>query len=112
MLVDEYGPRSAFLQQLAVAHVGSRRLTGVGIFVDLSLPRNAPRVDSINSELSAVCSASLAPPVDLVGFTLFIRGGVISLLEGYTYGDVAWPDGPMDEWLMLDAVNVPHQKAK
>lgn len=27
-----------------------------------------------------------------VGFALFIRGGKISTLEGYTFGDEQWPD--------------------
>jgi hypothetical protein len=40
---------------------------------------------------------------DLVGFTLFIDGGFMTSFEGYTFGDVRWPDGSMEEWLNFDA---------
>jgi len=49
---------------------------------------------------------------DLVGFTLFIRAGVVSFLEGYTHGDVAWPEGLMEDWLIVDAAEAQHQKVK
>ncbi|HZK91284.1 MAG TPA: hypothetical protein VFC56_14155 [Stellaceae bacterium] len=112
MLLAECGPASAFLRQLALARADKRRLTGVGIFVDLSLPESVPRVDRANTELSTGYRTSFPAPADLVGFTLFIREGVLSFLEGYTYGDVAWPLEPMEDWLILDPVGAPHQKAK
>jgi hypothetical protein len=112
MLVMEYGPASNFLRQLGVARVNKRRPTGVGIFIDLSVPQGAPRVDRINAELSAGYRTSFAAPADLVGFTLFIRDGLVSFLEGYTYGDAAWPEEPMEAWLILDPLEAPHQKAK
>ena len=28
------------------------------------------------------------------GFILFLRGGAIACLEGYTYGDDSWPEHP------------------
>ena len=91
------------MDQLAGARVSSRRTTGVGIFVNLVLAENANRVDDINSEISEDCATSLAAPCDRVGFTLFIRGGYLSFLEGYTFGDVKWPDDLMEKWLVLDA---------
>src|SRR5438876_6826678 len=98
MLVKQYGPSSVFLDQLAGARVDRRRMTGVGVFVDLSVAENVDRVDEINSDLSATYPTSLPPPCDLVGFTLFIRNGYLSLLEGYTFGDVKWPDALMQKW--------------
>ena len=112
MLSAEYGPASGFSRQLAVAHVDKRRLTGVGIFVDLSVPQTAVRIDGVSAELSAGYRTALPAPADLVGFTLFIRAGVVSFLEGYTYGDAAWPEGPMEDWLIVDVAEAPHQKAK
>jgi len=56
------------------------------------------------SEISESYPTSLAPPCDLVGFTLFIRSGHLSFLEGYTFGDVKWPDDLMGKWLVLDPV--------
>lgn len=103
MLVKQYGPRSPFLDQLAVARVEHRRMTGVGIFVDLSIAGEAGRVDRIDTEISADYRTRLDAPCDLVGFTLFVRKGFLSFLEGYTFGDVKWPDELPEEWLILDA---------
>ncbi len=112
MLVKEYGPASRFLDQLAGAHVEKRRMTGVGVFIDLVIGGNAERVDKINGDVTEFYSTSLLPPADTVGFTLFIRDGSLSFLEGYTFGDVAWPEEPMEEWLIFDSVEASHQKAK
>ena len=112
MLSAEYGPASGFSRQLAVARVDKRRLTGVGIFVDLSVPQTAARIDGVNAELSADYRTTLPAPADLVGFTLFIRAGVVSFLEGYTHGDVAWPEGLMEDWLIVAAAEPQHQKVK
>ncbi|HWD58335.1 MAG TPA: hypothetical protein VG308_08665 [Stellaceae bacterium] len=112
MIIGEYGPATLFLRQIGVAQIDKRRLTGVGVFVDLSIPRSAPRVDAISAELSAGFRTSFSTPADVVGFTLFIRDGAVSFLEGYTYGDAVWPEEPLDEWLILDPVEAPHQKAK
>lgn len=76
-------------------------MTGVGVFVNLLLAGNADRVDEINSEISEAYPTSLAA-CDLVGFTLFIRGGYLSFLEGYTFGDVKWPEELMEKWLVLN----------
>jgi hypothetical protein len=102
MLVKQYGPASTFLEQLAVAQVSKRRMSGVGVFVDLFLAGNADSVDEINSEISEGYLTLLDPPCDLVGFTLFIREGYLSFLEGYTFGDVKWPSDRLEKWLLLD----------
>jgi hypothetical protein len=112
MLVKEHGPSSRFLSQLASARVGKRRMTGGGVFVDLVVADSAHRVDKANGDVTEFYSTSLPPPADSVGFTLFIRGGYLSFLEGYTFGDVAWPKEPMEDWLVLHPVEAPHQKAK
>src|SRR5260370_15287738 len=85
MLVKQYGATSPFLDQLAGARVDRRRMTGVGVFVNLLLAGNADRVDEINSEISEGYSTSLAAPCDLIGFTLFIRCGYLSFLDGYIF---------------------------
>jgi hypothetical protein len=103
MLVKQYGPHSAFLDQLAVTRVEQRRMTGVGIFVDLLIPGEVNCVDQINTEISEDYPTRLGPPCDLVGFTLFIRKGYLSFLEGYTLADVQWPDELMENWLVFDA---------
>ncbi len=104
MLIKQYGPNSSFLDQLAVARVENWRMTGVGIFVNLMIPGEAARVDAVDTEISEGYRTSLDAPCDLIGFTLFIREGCLSFLEGYTFGDVKWPDELLDKWLVLDAV--------
>jgi len=105
MLVKRYGQRSSFLDQLAVARVQNRRMTGVGIFVNLLIPERAARVDEIDTEISECYRTLLSAPRDLIGFTLFIREGHLSFLEGYTFGDAKWPDDAMEDWLILDPVS-------
>ena len=101
MLIKEYGSDSALLDQLASAKVEVREMTGTGYYADLSLSGDAPRVDDINGDASGACKTSLQPPCDLVGFTVFIRGGYLSWFEGYTFGDVKWPDDPLDKWVII-----------
>jgi hypothetical protein len=103
MIVKQYGPRSPFLNQLAATGVKDRRFTGVGFFVDLLIAGKASCVDQINTEISEDYRTHLNTPCDLVGFTLFIRKGYLSFLEGYTFGDVKWPDEMMEKWVVFDA---------
>ena len=103
LLVKEYGPHSLFLDQLGASYFDVRHMTGVGYYVELQIVGNAARVDGVNEELSDAYSTSLNPPCDLVGFTLFIRDGYLSSFEGYTFGDVRWPEEPMEDWLIVDA---------
>ena len=103
MLVKQYGAVSPFLDQLAAAGVEKRRMTGAGVFVDLQMAGNAGRVDQVNSEISEAFPTRLPSPLDIVGFTLFIRSGCLSFLEGYTFGDADWPNEPLQEWLVLPA---------
>jgi hypothetical protein len=104
MLAEQYGPDAPFLAQLAVAKVENRRSTKVGIFVDLRIAGSAERVDQIDTEISAGYRTRLDPPRDLVGFTLFIRQGYLSFLEGYTFGNARWPREPMENWMVLERV--------
>jgi hypothetical protein len=103
MIVKQYGLGSPFMDQLAGAGVEKRRMTGMGIFVDLLVAENVGRVDAIDCEITEAYRTSLPSPRDLVGFTLFIRGGYLSFLEGYTFGNEAWPKEAMEDWLIFDA---------
>jgi hypothetical protein len=109
MLVKQCRPSSPFLDQLEAVQVVRRRTTGVGIFVDLLVAGN-PDTKQTNGEITQFYKTLLAFPADYVGFTLFIRDGCLSLLEGYTFGDAKWPDEPMEKWLMLEVIEVAGQK--
>jgi hypothetical protein len=111
MLIGTYGPGGPFLDQLAVAGVQGREFSGVGVFVELRVPDAVAPVDKINTEISEDYRTRLESPGDLVGFTLFIRNGYLDMLEGYTLGDVKWPEKPMENWLILDDIGVAKKKA-
>lgn len=103
LIMKEYGPKSPFLDQLAAVQRTPQQMTGKGFYLDLLLPQSTKAIDKQNAELSVDCRTSLGEPYDLVGFTLFIRDGLLSFLEGYTFGPFPWPAEPMEEWLILDA---------
>ena len=81
----------AIRQQMAHALVGRRELSGIGFFTHFIVPLDAPvRRDLPNMELRGV-AAELPGVQHGAGFVLFIRAGVIKMLEGYTY-DEPWPE--------------------
>jgi hypothetical protein len=102
MLVKQYGPQSPFLEQLATARVETRRITEVGVFIDLAIAEKAAGLDEINEEISVGYQTLLAPPRDLVGFTLFIREGYLNFLEGYTFANAKWPEEAIEKWIIFD----------
>ena len=102
LLVRDFGASTPLLDQLASAKFDMRHMTGTGFYVDLLVPESAPRLDKTNAEPSEAYKTSLAPPCDRVGFTLFIRDGCLSSFEGYTFGDVRWPDEPIKNWVVLE----------
>ena len=86
----------ALRDQVAVAEVREREFTGVGFFTYFFLRPGAHRV----SLPDGVVYPPLIGEVDLqsenlrhgAGFVLFVKGGQLHLLEGYTKAGEAWPD--------------------
>lgn len=77
-------------RQLSLATVSERKFTGVGFFTNLVIPSDAPvKRDLPNMEIGDV-GAEFPNVKHGAGFLLFIRDGVVSWLEGYTYGE-NWP---------------------
>jgi hypothetical protein len=92
MLAKSGEPFDTIRDQLANASVSSRQFTGAGFFTHFAIPSVAPvRRDLASTEIADV-GAQIPGLQHGAGFVLFIRDGVISLLEGYTYGDAAWPE--------------------
>lgn len=89
-------PFTTLREQLAHASISSRELTGVGFFTHFAVPHEAPvRRDLASAELLDV--GARIPEIEHgAGFILFVRDGVISMLEGYTYGNTPWPDSISD----------------
>jgi hypothetical protein len=77
--------------QLRAAATLSREFTGCGFSTHFAVPESMPRVNGRhNFEIFDVV-ADVAGLVAGAGFILFIRDGVLSFLEGVTYGDEEWP---------------------
>jgi hypothetical protein len=104
MLSNEFGTDCPLIPRLELLDTESRTMTGTGYFVYFSNAEELPRLNSLNTELSTDYRTSRDAPCDVVGFTLFIRKGVLSSFEGYAFGDVKWPDEPIEIWLLVNAV--------
>jgi hypothetical protein len=103
MLVGKFGSSLPLLDRIPSLEFEARHMTGTGYYVDFSNAKDLPRLDTLNTELSEDLRTNLPPPCDVMGFTLFIRDGYLTSFEGYTFGDVGWPDEPMENWLIFDA---------
>ncbi|WP_293899612.1 hypothetical protein [Phenylobacterium sp.] len=88
LIVESYPRhREQLAAQLANARIVSRRMSGVGFFLtfegdDLSLTLANFELGDVHAELEGLENGA--------GFILFIRGGRIDGLQGYTYGE-HWP---------------------
>ena len=92
MMLDKPGKEfEAIRQQLAHATVGARKFSGVCFFTDFVVPSDASVCrDLPNMEIGGV-GAEFPDLKHGAGFVLFIRDGVVSMLEGFTY-DEPWSD--------------------
>ncbi len=82
--------------QLTLAKVKSRQFTGKGFFTNFeSAVDSSSAVTPANFELADIAGKVSGTPC---GFILFIRGGFVSFLEGFTYGEDPWPEnsGPIE----------------
>ena len=79
-------------EQYKDASVIEREFTGVGFYSTFQTSPKSPRLEIKHSiQLCGVIGQIDELPHG-VGFVLFIKGGVIDCLEGFTYGDVKWPE--------------------
>lgn len=88
--------------QFECVSVCDRELTGAGFFLYLSVSDEAPRI--IDSKVSFNFGDVFADIEDLkygAGFVLFVKDGVLDMLEGYSY-DEPWPDTPKLNSLSYD----------
>jgi hypothetical protein len=93
LILDKPGePFDTAREQLACAIVSDRQFTGAGFFAHFALPPDAPvRRDLPDATIGDV-GAQFPTLENGAGFLLFMRGGVITMLEGYTYDEA----GPTD----------------
>ncbi len=92
LLIGDDSKFSTLREQLKTATVADRKNTGSGFYVDFFIPQNAQRISANPSfEISDVIGKLNDGKLD-VGFVLFIKNGVLSMLEGFTYGSDEWPE--------------------
>jgi hypothetical protein len=77
-------------EQYRVANVVEREQTGTGFFVTFAVPLGTARLDEGASLEIGDVAARIKGLQPGAGFVLFVRGGAIEWLEGYSY-DEPWP---------------------
>ena len=76
--------------QLSMCSLGRRELTGGGFFSSLIVAPKCPRTPKLNFQFGDVV-AKVDGLKHGAGFLLFIRDGLLGMLEGYAY-DETWPE--------------------
>jgi hypothetical protein len=77
-------------KQICALRITERKMTGVGFFTDFSLPDDVPKLpDEASFHISDV-AADINGLKHGAGFVLFVKQGVVYMLEGFTY-DEPWP---------------------
>lgn len=79
-------------EQYKDAIVTEREFTGVGFFSTFHICDKSPKLKFDHSIQICDVIGQLDEIPHGVGFVLFITGGVIDFLEGFTYGDQKWPE--------------------
>jgi len=78
-------------EQLKLCKSAVREFTGVGFYVEFTLPQNIPGVrDCPSFEISDVIG-DIAGVNNGVGFVLYVENGRLNVLEGFTYDEI-WPE--------------------
>jgi hypothetical protein len=78
-------------QQAKQLEVSSREMTGVGFYTEFVVPPDLPRVPGSPTFKLGDVNGTANNVSNGLGFLLYVKDGVLSMLEGYTY-DEPWPD--------------------
>ena len=79
--------------QLALALVRKREFTGSGFFTSLWLPADVGAASIADGVVDFADVHAEIPELRYgAGFVLFLKGGRLDLLEGYTRGGEPWPE--------------------
>jgi hypothetical protein len=89
LLAGDHAVLAALRAQAARARLTSRENTGVGFHCCLEVPPDVPLVTPADFELGDV-DATIEGLEHGAGFLLFVRGGRMTMLEGYSYEE-PWP---------------------
>jgi hypothetical protein len=75
--------------QLELCAVEKREATGYGFYTTLALPSSVPRTSGLDLKFGDVVGSTTGL-VNGAGFLLYVKDGVLDMLEGYSY-DEPWP---------------------
>jgi hypothetical protein len=90
LLAHDGEPFDTLRQQLAHSSVSKREFSGVGFFTHFSVPAQAPVLRNLRDAELGDVEAEITGLQHGAGFLLFVRGSVVSFLEGFSY-DEPWP---------------------
>jgi hypothetical protein len=82
---------SVLRQQAKQMQVSSRKMTGAGFYTEFEVPSEASRVPGRPTFKLGDVNGTADNVKHGFGFLLYVKDGVVSMLEGYTYDD-PWPD--------------------
>lgn len=91
LIEGDHPALSALRQQFSRVRVKEVELTGHGFYVDFEVPPDVPLAEPKNFAGGDV-RLTVQGVKSGAGCVLFVRGGRLATLEGYTFGDDAWPD--------------------
>ena len=88
---NELAPK--ILEQYKRSTVINREFTGVGFFTSFQVEDKSLSLGSdVNFGLGGIGAEIEGLKYKKAGFSLYIEGGMLAELEGYSYGDDGWPD--------------------
>ncbi len=93
LLASDDATRIQLRKQYARARIQQVELTGAGFFVTFEIPADVARTTPPNLQGGDV-HIRVEGVEHGAGCVLFVRDGVLSMLEGYTYGE-EWPEHPL-----------------
>jgi hypothetical protein len=89
LLAGDHPVLAVLRAQADAASVASREQTGTGFFVSFDIPDHTPALSTKDFHFGDV-NAVVSGLKNGAGFVVFVRGGRLNVLEGYTY-DEPWP---------------------
>lgn len=78
-----------FREQLGRCSVTTREATGFGFYTTLNVPESTARIPGLDFKFGDVVG-EIPDLSSGVGFLIYVKDGIVSMLEGYSY-DEPWP---------------------
>ena len=92
VLAGDHPVLAALRQQLSGLTASTRKLTGVGFFTELTVADTcSPAAIAVGIPPFGAVAATIDGLAHGAGFVLFVKDGLIAMLEGYSY-DEPWPE--------------------